>query len=176
MSQGTIRHTCNLCSHCVMCGCKKRYDTTIRRTSRLRVGAIREGDCLLPEESFRRRTQSAARSNGKPDFGCFGTVAQQMNSGLSLLKQWERNKLKGKHTSTVAYIDSELSVALARLQPQLEFHLAMNPMSDHPLTKPQDVEIGNDLPIRFAPWLKHFHLYLLWQHAIFAILEKHVLF
>jgi hypothetical protein len=84
-------------------------------------------------------------------------MAQQMNSGLSLLKQWERNKLKGKHTSTVAYIDSELSVALARLYPQLEFYLAMKPMSDHPLTKPQDVEIGNDLPIRFAPWLKQFH-------------------
>lgn len=137
-----------------MWGCEKRYDTTTLRTSRLRVGATQQGDCLCPEETF-RRTQSATRSNGKPDLGYFGhflgrweTVAQQMNSGLSLLEQWERSKLKGKQTPTVANIDPELSVALARLQPQLEFRLAVNPKTDHPLTKLQDVEIRNDLPIR----------------------------
>lgn len=164
ISQRTIRQTCNLYSHCAMWGCEKRYDTTTLRTSRLRVGATQQGDCLCPEETF-RRTQSATRSNGKPDLGYFGhflgrweTVAQQMNSGLSLLEQWERSKLKGKQTPTVANIDPELSVALARLQPQLEFRLAVNPKTDHPLTKLQDVEIRNDLPIRFAPSPKHFHL------------------
>jgi hypothetical protein len=81
--------------------------------------------------------------------GNWETASHQIYSGLSILGQWERSKLKGKLDSTAA-IDSELGLALARLQLQHESFLAMNPMNDNPLTELEDVTPGKDPPARFA--------------------------
>ncbi len=90
-------------------------------------------------------------------FGCFEsfhgnweTASQQIHSGLNILGQWKRSKLKGKPTSAVVVVDPELGVALARLQLQLESYLARNPMNNHPLTELENAGVEKDVPVRFA--------------------------
>ncbi|KAE9372698.1 hypothetical protein N431DRAFT_409002 [Stipitochalara longipes BDJ] len=90
-------------------------------------------------------------------FGCFEsfhgnweTASQQIHSGLNILGQWERSKLKGKPTRSIIAIDSELGVALTRLQLQLESYLAMNPMNEYPLGELENPKVGEYPPARFA--------------------------
>jgi hypothetical protein len=90
-------------------------------------------------------------------FGCFEsfhgsweTAAHQLNSGLSLLGHWERNRLLGKQIPTLVAIDPEIRTALVRLQLQLESYLAMYPMTVQPLVDLQKPIVKNDVPIRFS--------------------------
>lgn len=88
--------------------------------------------------------------------GNWQTASQQIYGGLNILEQLEQGKVKGTPAPAAITIDSELGVAMARLQLQLESFLAMNPMNDQPVTELEDVVVDEDIPPRFASLAESF--------------------